>query len=200
VLQAADPEAGPVRLDGEAGEAAVARPLGIRHREDRDEVGHGPVADEALAAGDDVLLAVTGRPGADPRSVRPGFGLGDGEGDERPAGGEVRDPTRLLLLGAGQEDRQGSQALDGEDEAGGRAGAADLLDGEAGRQEVAPEAAEPLREVGGEDVLGREQLLDVPWELRRPVDLRRPGGDPLVGHLADRVAKRALLVGEARHG
>ena len=116
------------------------------------------------------------------------------------AGREVRDPALLLLVGPGEEDRQGAEALHGEDEARRRADAADLLDREAGGQEVAAEPAEPLREVEREEVVRRQQLLDVPGELGRPVDLRRARGDLLVGELAHGVAQEPLLVGQAWHG
>ena len=42
-----------------------------------------------------------------------------------------------------------------------------------------------------------EELLDVPRELGRPVDLGRARRDPLVGEDADGVAEVALLVGQA---
>ena len=177
-------------------------PVGLvaGRRDDHDEVGDRALADEALGPGDQVLVAVAHGARADRRGVGAGLGLGDGERDQLPPGGEVGDPALLLLVGPGDEERQGAQALDREDEAGRRAGAADLLDREAGGEEVAAEAAEPLGEVDGEDVVGREELLDVPRELGRPVDLGGARGDLLVGEVADGVAQEALLLGEHDHG
>ena len=112
-------------------------------------------------------------------------------------GGEVREPAVLLLVGAGEEERQRAELLDREDQAARRAGAADLLDREADGQQVAAEAAVLRRERQPEDVVGGEELLDVPRELGRPVDLGGPGRDLLVGQHPDRVAEHLLLLGQA---
>ena len=109
--------------------------------------------------------------------------------DELPSRREVGDPALLLLLGPGDEDRHPAEALHGEDETGRGADAADLLDREAGGEEVAAQAAQPLGEVECEQVVGGQELLDVPRELGRPVDLGRARGDLLVGEVADGVAQ-----------
>ncbi len=77
---------------------------------------------------------------------------------------------------------------------------AELLDRQAGGQQVGAEPAVLGRERQPEDVLGGEEVLEVPRELGRPVDLGGPGRDPLTGELADGVAELALLVGEAVRG
>ena len=71
------------------------------------------------------------------------------------------------------------------------------------RQMVRRSAPSPPYSTGygsAEDVLGGEEVLEVPRELGRPVDLGGPGRDPLTGDLADGVAELALLVGEAVRG
>ena len=53
------------------------------------------------------------------------------------------------------------------------------------------------RERQRQDVLRGEELAEVLGELCRPVDLRGPWRDTLVGEDPDRVAKVALRLGEA---
>ena len=125
------------------------------------------------------------------------LGLRQGEGDERPAGGEVREPARLLLVGAGEEERQRAKLLDRQDQPAGRADAADLLDREADGQQLAAQPAVLGRERQAEDVVGGEEILDVPGKFGGPVDLGRPRRDPLVGQHTDRVAEHLLLLGQA---
>ena len=82
---------------------------------------------------------------------------------------------------------------------GRRADAAELLDGEAQRQQVRAQAAVALLERDREDVVLREQAADVLGPGGGPVDLRRTGRDPLVGEHPDGVAQEHLLLGQA-HG
>ena len=68
------------------------------------------------------------------------------------------------------------------------------------RQTVSSCAAEPAVRLGErqpEDVVGGEELLDVPGELGRLVDLGGARRDLLVGQHADRVAEHLLLLGQA---
>ncbi len=81
------------------------------------------------------------------------------------------------------------ELLDGEDQPGRGAGAAELLDRQADAQQLAAEAAVLDRERQREDVLGGEQLREVLRELAGPVDLGGARRDPLVGEDADRVAE-----------
>ena len=140
-------------------------------------------------------VAAGPRPGGG--RVAAGLGLREGEGDERAAGRQVREPALLLLVAARQQQRQRAQLLDREDQPARRACPADLLDREADRQQLAAQATVRLGERQAQDVVGGEELLDVPRELRRPVDLGRSRRDPLVGEDADRVAEHLLLLGQA---
>ena len=115
------------------------------------------------------------------------------------AGGEAREPAVLLLGRARDLDRDRPEGLDREDQARGGAGAADLLDGEAERQQVRAEAAVALLERDREDVVRREQPAHVLGPGGRPVDLGGARRDPLVGEHADGVAQELLLLGQA-HG
>ena len=126
--------------------------------------------------------------------VRARLGFGQGEGDERPAGGEVRQPAGFLLVGTGEQDRQRAKLLHGEDQAARGADPADLLDREADRQELTTDAAELRRERQAQDVLGGQELLDVPGKFGRPVDLGGPWRDPLVGEDPHGVAEELLLL------
>ena len=172
------------------------------HREDGDQVGHAALADEPLRAVDDPVGVVAGAVASGPRArrrdVRARLGLGQGERDERPA--RPRDPgTSAASARRVPARRSGrlAELLDREDQAARRADAADLLDREADRQQVATEPAVLARGTAGEDVVAREQLLDVPRELGGPVDLGGTRRDPLVGEDADGVAERELVVGQA---
>ena len=107
VLDPGDREAGGRDLDDEARQPFVPAGVGVRDREDRDQVGHRAVADEPLRAGDDVVVAVADGAGADRGDVGARLGLGQGEGDEVLPGRQPRDPAGLLLGRAG---RAGSAA------------------------------------------------------------------------------------------
>ena len=129
--------------------------------------------------------------------IRARLGLGEREGDQFPAGGKIGKPAVLLLVGAGEEQRQAGQLLHGEDQSTRGADAADLLDREADGKQVATETAVLLRVRQAQDVVAGEELLDVPRELGRPIDLGSARRDPIVGEHPDRVAQRELVVGKA---
>ena len=117
-------------------------------------------------------------------------------------GREVGEPARLLLGRARQEQRQRAELLDGEDQAGRGADAAELLDGQADREQVAAEAAvlDPGTAAPG-------------CPARRAARRTSPGNSPLRSMSAARGAMRssasartasrrsALLVAQSdRHG
>ena len=102
----------------------------------------------------------------------------------------------LLLIRTGQQERQRTERLHREDESRRRADAADRLDRQADRQEVATDPAVFDRERQAEHVVRGEELLDVPRERGRPVDLRGSGGDPLVGQQPHGVAEPELVLGQ----
>ena len=172
----------------------------VGHREDRDEVGHRTLADEPLRAGQQVVVAVADRLGADGGHVRARLRLGQGERDELLPGRQPRDPAGLLLGGPAEEQRQRAELLDGEDEPGRGAGATELLDRQAQAEELAPEPTVLHRERQGQDVLGSQQLAQVLRELAGPVDLGGAWGDPFVGDDADGVAEEGLLLGQSIGG
>jgi hypothetical protein len=129
--------------------------------------------------------------------VAPRLGFGQREGDERPAGREVGKPALLLLVGAGEDQRQGAQLLDREDQPARRARPADLFHGQRDREQLAAEAAVLGWERQPEDVVTGQELLDVPRELGGLVDRGRARRDLLVGEDPDRVAEHQLLLGQA---
>ena len=177
VLDAGDREARPVRLHQERRQAAAGLVrVRVGDREDDDVVRDAAVADEALRAVDDVLVAVADGPGADARRVGARVRLGQPEGDQLLARGEAGQPAVLLLGRAGDLDRDGAERLDREDQARRGAGAADLLDGQAQRQQVRAETAVPLLERDREDVVGGEEPADVLGPGRRSGRSRRRAG------------------------
>src|SRR5207247_4064481 len=129
--------------------------------------------DEPLGAVDDPVAGRLVPPGPGPggRDVTAGLGLRQRERDQELARCEVREPSLLLLVAAGEEEREAGELLDGDDQAAGRADAADLLDGEADGQEVAADASVPLGIGNREDVVARQELLVVPREFCGPVDV-----------------------------
>src|SRR6185369_13502874 len=127
-------------------------------------------------------------------------GLGEGEGRERLAGGEIREEPCVLLLRAAEEQWQRRQRLDAQDQAGRDAGVGDLLDREALRQEVRPKAAVLDRVWQREHILAGQQLPDVLGKLARAVDLGRARRDLLERELANRVPQEHLLLGQSIAG
>ena len=172
----------------------------IGDREDRHEVRDGAVADEPFRAGEDVVVAIADGLGPDRPDVRARLGLGQRERDEVFPGREPRQPARVLLERAGEDDRQRRELVDREDQAGRRARPAELLDREADRQQIRVEAAELRRERQRQDVLRGEQLAQVLRELAGPVDLRGPRRDALIGEGADGVSEERLLLGQSVAG
>jgi len=97
---AAAAEARAVGLDEDQAHRLGAGLGGIGLGDQDDQVAVQAVADEGLAAVDDVLVAVTDRGGADVLQVAAGARLGHRDGEDGLAGGAARQPLRLLLLGA----------------------------------------------------------------------------------------------------
>ena len=175
----------------------MARGVRVGDGEDDDEIGDRALADEPLRPIDDVRVAVPRGRGPCGRRVRPRLGLGQGERDELLAAGELREPACLLVVAAGQRDREAAELLDGEDEPGRRTGAAQLLHGETDRQQLPAQAAVLGRERQGEDVVIGEEPAHVLGELAGPVDVGRARRDAVIGKDADRVSQHLLLVGQA---
>ena len=77
----------------------MSRSVGLRHGEDDDEIRDGTLADEPLAAVDDIGLATGLGAGSGTRrgGVGAGLGLGEGERDQVLPAGQLREPARLLL-------------------------------------------------------------------------------------------------------
>ena len=147
----------------------------------------------------DVLVAVPDRAGANAGRVGARVRLGQAEGDQPLARGEAREPAILLLRRSGDLDRDCPEGLDREDQARRGAVAADLLDGEAQREQVCAQTAVALLEGDREDVVVREQAADVLGPGGGPVDLGGAWGNPLVGEHADGIPQELLLLGQA-HG
>src|SRR5205807_369995 len=89
-----------------------------------------------------------------------------------------------------------AELLYGDDHAARRADLRHLLDRDEGHQRRSTQPAVSLFMEQSENLMIAEQLDDVPWELRRPVDLGGARRNPLARELADQFADLALLVGQ----
>ena len=190
-----DREPGRVGLDDERRDARVAR-VRIGLREDGVELGDAGVRDEALAAVEDVLVAVA--PGRRPHrgGVGAGAGLGQRVGGQPLPGREPRQVALLLLLRAGELEPERAELLHGEQQAARRADLRDLLDRDEREQRAGAGAALLLVEEQPEQLVLAEELDDVPRELVRLVDLGRARRDALARERAHELADLPLLVGQ----
>ena len=131
LLLLADAEAGVGLLDDEGADALGAQAL-VGHGDDDEHVGVGAVGDENLASVEHPLVAVKDGGGLLPGGVGAGVGLGQAESADPLAAGQLGQVALLLLLGAVLHDGGHAEAgVGGEDDAGGGAHAAQLLDGHA---------------------------------------------------------------------
>src|SRR2546421_85608 len=115
-----------------------------------------------------------------------------------PIFGSIRPTSKPGVLASTTK----AEIPDGDAEAACRAALRALLDRDEADQRARPEPAVLLLEEDPEELVLAEELDDVPRELGRLVDLRRPRRDPLARERAHEVADLALLVGErvGRHG
>ena len=164
-LEPRDLEAGRVGLDDERGDPGVAG-LRIGLREDGVEVRDAGVRDEALAAVEDVLVALAARGRPHRGRVGARAGLGQRVGAEPLAGGELRQVALLLLLRAGELQPERAELLHGEDQAAGRADLRDLLDRDEREQRAGAGAAPLLVEEEPEDARARGRARRRPRETR----------------------------------
>ncbi len=100
------PEPGAIGFDQESGESLRSR-TGSDH--DAVQIAHVTVADEDLAAVQDVVVAVPHRAGAHAEHVTAGLGLGDRDGRQALAGGDDRQPGLALLVAAEVDDLRRAQ-------------------------------------------------------------------------------------------
>ncbi len=151
-----------------------------------------------------VLVAAALGGGLDRRDVRAGVRLGEPEAPEDRLVDERREPLALLLLGAGDQDRTGGEAVRGERRADAGAAPAELL---------ADEHPVEARELGAADRRGDVQV-EQPDLVGLGDDVGRMGGvlvvrrgaraDLVARELPRELAERLLLVvegeGDARAG
>src|SRR5205823_5619559 len=90
-------------------------------------------------------------------------------------------------------DRERAELLDREDERARRAHLRDLLDRDERQQGARADAAMLLVEHDPEEPVRAVELDDVPRELGRAVDLRRPRRDPVTCERPHELANLALL-------
>ena len=174
--------------------------LGVGLREHDVEAGDAGIRDEALAAVEDVLVAVEPRLGAHRRRVGARARLGQRVRGEPLSAREPRQEALLLLVRARELDAERAELLDGDDQAGRRADLRELLDRDEHHQRASARAAVLLLEGQAEELVLAEELDHVPRELGLLVDLGRARGDALAPVCArgrgSRAARRAQLCGE----
>ena len=198
LLLLADAEAGVGLLDDEGADALGAEAL-VGHGDDDEHVGVAAVGDENLAAVEHPLVAVEDSGGLLTGGVGTGVGLGEAEGADPLAAGELGQVLHLLLLGAGLKDGGGAEAgVGGEDDARGGADAAELLDGHA-VHDVGAAGTAVLRGDGDAHQADLGHLLNgLHGETLLLVDFGGEGLDLLLCKLANHLQEEFFLFGEAK--
>jgi hypothetical protein len=178
-LEFADLEAREGLLDHERADA-VRSLRGIGHREDADHVGDAALGDPDLVAVEHVgVAALLGAGAHRARRVGTAAGFGQRVGGDVLARGELGDVLGLLLLAAGDDDRQGAEFLNRDHQAARSARFRDFFDHLDVGLEREAEAAVFGRERNAEQVVVREQLVDVAGEFAVLVDRRGARSDLL---------------------
>ena len=163
----------------------------------RGDVG-ARVGDERLGAVDHPLAVVEHGAGLGGAGVGAGLGLGQPEAGERPAGDEVGQPPLLLLVGAEGQDRVDAEPDAGlERDADRLVDAAELLDRDAQRGEVAAAAAVLL----GDDQAEQAELAHRVHERRPGSGARGPtaatcGATSRLGEVAHDLAEGLVVLGQ----
>ena len=162
-------------------------------------MGVAAVGDENLAAVEHPLVAVKDSGGLLAGGVGTGIGLGEAEGADPLAAGELGQVFHFLLLGAGLKDGGGAEAgVGGEDDAGGGADAAELLNGHA-VHDVGAAGTAVLRGDGDAHQADLGHLLNgLHGETLLLVDFGGEGLDLLLCKLANHLQEEFFLFGEAK--
>ena len=199
VLVAAVADAGRVRRDREAGNAAGAGPAGARHQ--HQQVGVAGAGNERLGAVQHIVVAVAAGAGFQRRRVGAGARLGEAIGGQRLAAHQRPVPALAHRLGAEPGQHPGGHVVDGDERGGGGAARRHPLEDQrrvepaqahAALVLVAVQRAEAQLAGAADGVLGEGAVLVPLGGERRQL---------LIGELARGVAERQLLVGEVEvHG
>ena len=179
-----------------AADATVAR-RAVRGGEDDVEVGDAAVGDEALGAVEDVGVAVAPRGGGHRGDVGAGARLGERHRAEAVALDDRLQQALLLLVGAGQQDRDAGEMRAAEDGRHAAAAPGQLFGDDAVGQFIGDaQAAELLGEGEGRQAQLARLAHQLPRELFALVQFRRDGADLLLGEGMRKLLHGLLLVGE----
>ena len=107
---------------------------------------------------------------------------------------ELGHEALLLLLGAADQNRQGAEFLHGDDQRARGARFRNFLDDLDVGSERAAEAAVVERKRNAEEIVLREQFLDIPRKLARRVDVGRARCDLLAHQVPHGLEDQRLVV------
>ena len=189
-----DRVAGRAVLDDDVRDLVLARAGGDRHAPR--QLGPG-VRDEHLRAVDDPGAVPQLRCRAGGAGVRARVRLGEPERGQPAAGGEVREPPFLLLLGAEEVDRhRPERGVGGDGDRDGRVDPRQLLDRDRVGDGVAARAAVALVDRDAHQAEPGHLAHELDGEARLAIELLGDGRDPLARERADGVADQLLLGSE----
>ena len=170
-LLLAEGEARVVLLDDERRDVVAALAVGVGDREHGVELRDTGVGDPRLLAGEHPVVAVAHRAALHRGGVGAGLALGQAVGERRLPGGERGEVAALHVVVRGEDERHRAELVDRRDERAAGADPGDLLDDDAGRERVGPDAAVLLGHVRREEVARDQRVVRLLRVARRP---RRP--------------------------
>ena len=168
-------------------------------REDQHAVRDLRRGDPDLAAVDHVAVALAAREGAQPRRVEACVGFGDGEAGLLVAADQRRQPARLLVRRAEDDDRVQSEDVHvhGRRAREPGAGLGDRLHHDRGLDDAEPGATAGFRHRDAEPAGARDGRVEVVGKAARAIAFEPVRGVERCAEIADRVADGALLGAEA---
>ncbi|MCY1293626.1 hypothetical protein D9M70_428910 [compost metagenome] len=181
-------ESGGVGGHDEGADALLAG-LRVGDREDDHHSSMAAGGDELLGAVQHVVVTVAAGAGAQVAGIRPGLGLGEGEGADHLAAGQGTQEALLLLLAAVLEDGHAAhRVVHAHDGGAGAVTGGDLLQGHGVGQVAGGRAAPLFRHQHAEEAQLRHLTDGLGGEAMLAVPVGGEGLQPLLGELPRHVA------------